>query len=100
MRRKLRNVPNGKNKAFVYVCAVIALGIYGIPKIPSLHPGIGGTFSMIWILFGVLALAANTYFLVGADKERSRMLETHAIKSQGPREPSNERSDTDRRRAY
>lgn len=99
MRRKLRKVPNGKNKAFVYVCAIIALGIYGIPKIPSLHPGMGGTFSMVWILFGVLALAANMYFLVGADKERSRMLETYAINSRSASERTNE-VDTERRRAH
>jgi hypothetical protein len=30
---------------------------------------------MVWILFAVLALAANLYFMLGADEERKHMLE-------------------------
>lgn len=75
MRRKTRVVTHARRRAFVYGCALVALVVYGLPRIPALQRGLPGTFSLIWILFAGLALAANVYFLVGADKERSRMLE-------------------------
>jgi hypothetical protein len=71
----MRTVPQSKRRAFVNTCAIVALSVYGIPRIPRLHPGLDGTFSTIWILFAALAVAANLYFLVGADKERSQQLE-------------------------
>jgi len=79
VRRKSKDVPNAKNRAIVYSCALIALGAYAIPRLPRLEHGLPGTFSMIWILFALLAFSANIYFMVGADKERSRMLESHEI---------------------
>lgn len=79
MRRKISRRPTDKNKAFVYVCALVTLGVYAIPRLPALQRGLAGTFSMVWILFAVLSLSANLYFLFGADKERSRMLETYEI---------------------
>lgn len=86
VRRKSKDVPNTKNRAIVYSCALIALGAYAIPRLPRLEHGLPGTFSMIWILFALLAFSANIYFMVGADKERSRMLESHEIsaKQRGP----------------
>lgn len=70
-----RRSPN-RSTAVVYTCALVVLGVYAIPKLlPELHPGIAGTFSILWILFAGLALAANLYFMFGADRERSRMLE-------------------------
>ncbi|KPV39912.1 hypothetical protein [Alicyclobacillus ferrooxydans] len=80
MRRKLRHVPHARNRAVVYTCAVVSMVAYAIPRIPKLEHGVAGTFSMVWILFAVLALAANIYFLVGADKERSRMLESRGMR--------------------
>ncbi len=75
MKRMARRRPN-RRTAFIYTCALIALGVYAIPNLlPELHPGIAGSFSVLWILFAGLALAANLYFLFGADRERSRMLE-------------------------
>lgn len=65
-----------KRRAFVYVCSLLALLIYALPRLPKLAHGISGTFSFLWILFASLALAANLYFLVGADRERSRLLST------------------------
>lgn len=67
-------VAHRRRKAFVYCCALIALLVYALPRLPKLQHGLGGTFSLIWILFACMTLAANLYFLVGADKERSRML--------------------------
>ncbi|MCL6444876.1 MAG: hypothetical protein K6T83_15720 [Alicyclobacillus sp.] len=76
MRRKVSDVPNAKSRAFVYTCALVSLLVYGLPHIPKLQHGIAGTFSILWILFAGLAVAANLYFLLGADKERIRQLET------------------------
>ncbi|GGJ11487.1 hypothetical protein GCM10010885_21010 [Alicyclobacillus cellulosilyticus] len=61
-------------RSFVYACALLSLLAYGVPRLPALRPGWAGTFSMLWILFAGLAFAANVYFAVGADRERSRML--------------------------
>ncbi|QQE78034.1 hypothetical protein [Alicyclobacillus sp. SO9] len=74
MRRKIGMRPSRRN-TFIYICALIAMLAYGIPRIPALKPGLAGSFSAVWILFCALAIAANVYFFVGADKERSRMLE-------------------------
>lgn len=75
MKRMAKRTPN-RRTAFVYACALIAMGVYAIPNLlPELHPGIAGSYSMLWILFAGLVLAANLYFVFGADKERSRMLE-------------------------
>ena len=81
MRRKLRHVPHARNRAVVYTCAVVSMVAYAIPRIPKLEHGIAGTFSMVWIFFAVLALASNVYFMVGADKERSRMLESQSLRA-------------------
>lgn len=75
MRRKTANVANGRRKSFVYTCAIVAMVAYALPKLPHLHHGVDGSFTMLWILFAALAVAANVYFAVGADQERSRMLE-------------------------
>jgi len=75
MRRKVANVPNGRQKAFIYTCSLLALVAYGLPRLPALKHGLAGSFSVVWILFAALTISANLYFLFGADKERSRMLE-------------------------
>lgn len=74
MRRSSLITTNRRRKAFVYSAALIAMLAYGIPKLPKVQHGLPGTFSFLWILFACLALGANLYFVVGADKERSRML--------------------------
>ncbi|MBX6351970.1 MAG: hypothetical protein IRZ10_01445 [Thermoflavifilum sp.] len=78
MRRKMRHVPYARQRAITYTCCLLAILVYAIPRIPPLAHGIAGTFSFLWILFAALAVAANVYFLVGADQERSRMLEARA----------------------
>ncbi|WDL95590.1 hypothetical protein [Alicyclobacillus sp. ALC3] len=82
MRRKTMTVSSPRRRAVVYTCALIALGVYGVPRLPELHHGLGGTFSVLWILFAGLAVAANLYFLFGADRERSRDLEMYSVQSE------------------
>jgi hypothetical protein len=86
MRRKTRVVPHARHRAITYTCCLLALLAYGIPRIPPLRPGLAGTFSLVWILFAALAVAANVYFLVGADRERSRMLEAREADIRVPSE--------------
>lgn len=100
MRRKLKYVPNPKNRAIIYTCAVLALAVYGIPRLPSLRPGLAGTFSTVWILFAALAIASNLYFLSGADKERSKMLEIQALKPEGLSSDGKAKETLVRRRAF
>ncbi|WP_211230644.1 hypothetical protein [Alicyclobacillus herbarius] len=88
MRRHTRPDSYSRRRALVYATALIALGAYGIPRLPSLQPGLAGTFALLWILFLGLGVAANLYFVFGADKERSRMLEemdTHPEPGETPR---------------
>ena len=80
MWRKSLYRAGGRRRAFVYVCAIAAMMVYSIPRLPKLQPGVAGSFAMLWILFAGVALAANLYFLFGADKERSKML---SVKAQG-----------------
>jgi hypothetical protein len=75
MRRKTAMGSQGRRKLFVYTCTIVAMVAYALPKLPQLHHGLDGSFAMLWIMFAALAVAANVYFLVGADRERSRMLE-------------------------
>jgi len=79
MRRNLRSPANSRGRALIYLSSLIALVVYAIPKLPRLQPGIAGSFSMLWILLVCVAIAANLYFLVGADVERRRMLEEQAV---------------------
>ncbi|SFU46618.1 hypothetical protein [Alicyclobacillus macrosporangiidus] len=79
MKRKMKEVPYTKHRAMVYSCALVGLAVYALPRLPALRPGLGGTFTVLWILVTALVLSANLYFLVGADKERSRMLEEMEI---------------------
>jgi predicted anti-sigma-YlaC factor YlaD len=79
MRRKTRPDPAIRRRTLFYACAILAIMVYAIPRLPSLKPGLAGTFTLLWILFAGLAVAANLYFVFGADKERSRMLEEIAV---------------------
>lgn len=79
MRRRMQTGASARTRAFVYVSALVAMAVYAIPQLPKLQPGLPGTFSMLWILFLALAVAANVYFMVGADVERRRMLEEQAV---------------------
>ncbi|MDQ0191496.1 hypothetical protein JI721_03395 [Alicyclobacillus cycloheptanicus] len=79
MRRKTLPGRTARRRAIVYTCALVALVAYGLPRIPALQHGLGGSFSVIWILFAGLAIAANLYFVVGADRERSRILEEREL---------------------
>lgn len=75
MRRKISNVANGREKAFVYTCALVALSVYAVPRLPRMTHGLAGTFTVLWLLFVALCVGANLYFLIGADKERKRLLD-------------------------
>jgi hypothetical protein len=94
MRRKTMHFRKTKQKAVAYTVSLILLAVYGIPRMPKIHPGLGGSFVTLWILFVALAIAANVYFLVGADRERSRMLEVTESKAVVPD------TERQRRRAY
>ncbi|MCL6548078.1 MAG: hypothetical protein K6T30_04115 [Alicyclobacillus sp.] len=81
MRRKMRYVPRSRTRALLNSCALIAVTVYALPRLPQLHPGLPGSFAALWICFAGLAIAANLYFLVGADAERSRMLEAQELRT-------------------
>lgn len=82
MRRKTMAVTSPRRRAAVYTSALVALGVYGLPRLPALHHGLAGSFSVLWILFAGLAVASNLYFLFGADRERSRDLEMYSAQSE------------------
>ncbi len=96
LRRKVKSMNRAKEKGLLYLISLLALAIYGIPHIPQIHPGISGTFSFLWIMLTALVIAANLYFLVGADQERSRMLDEKAVVWTQPAQDGHRQ----RRRAY
>lgn len=81
MRRKTLAVHHPKRRAAVYTLTLLALLAYALPQLPALRHGLAGTFSFLWILFAGLAVAANLYFLFGADRERSRNLDLRKTQS-------------------
>ncbi|WAH37927.1 hypothetical protein [Alicyclobacillus dauci] len=87
MRRKLSTITNGRQKAFIYTCALVGLTVYGVPKMPPLTHGLSGTFTASWLLFVALCVGANLYFLFGADKERKRLLEEQEVSVASTEEP-------------
>ncbi|WP_018132004.1 hypothetical protein [Effusibacillus pohliae] len=59
-------------RSFVYMGLGLAMLFYAIPQLPKLSWSLAGAFSVVWLLFGVLAVGANLYYLIGVDKERKR----------------------------
>jgi hypothetical protein len=82
MRRKIGKTANGRQKSFIYTCALVGLTIYAVPRLPHLAHGMGGTFTAVWLLFVALCVGANLYFLFGADKERRKLLDEHDLHAQ------------------
>ncbi|MFC4767793.1 hypothetical protein [Effusibacillus consociatus] len=62
-------------RSFVYMGLGLAVLFYAIPQLPEVSWSAGGVFSVVWLLFGVLIIAANLYYLIGVDKERKRRLQ-------------------------
>lgn len=90
MRRKVGSVANGRQKSIVYTCALLGLTVYGVPKLPHMEHGLAGTFTVVWLLFVALAVAANLYFAFGADKERKALLEQSELDMRQPLSEANE----------
>jgi|UPI00082C57C6 hypothetical protein len=74
----------GRRNALIYTCAAVAIGVYGIPRLPHMTHGVQGTFSVVWILFLALCIGANLYFSLGTDKERARQLEEQLYAESNP----------------
>lgn len=90
MRRKVGSVANGRQKSIVYTCALLGLTVYGIPRLPHMAHGLAGTFTTVWLLFVALAVAANLYFVFGADKERKALLERNEFETRQSSSEANE----------
>ncbi|WP_367306938.1 hypothetical protein [Alicyclobacillus acidocaldarius] len=75
MRRKVGVPRQVRRYSAIYGLAALALAAYGVPRLPKLQHGLAGTFSALWLLLLALYMAANLYFLLGADRERARQLE-------------------------
>jgi predicted membrane protein len=59
-------------RSFMYMGLGLAMLFYAIPQLPGLSPSAAGVFSVVWLLFGILVIGANLYYLIGVDKERKR----------------------------
>lgn len=58
--------------SFVYMGLGLAMLFYAIPQLPKLSATAAGVFSVVWLLFGILVVGANLYYLIGVDRERKR----------------------------
>ncbi|MCL6637123.1 MAG: hypothetical protein K6T26_04155 [Alicyclobacillus sp.] len=80
MRKSWRTVRRQRLRALLYTAALLVMSFYALPYLPSLHAGgWASVFTVLWLAYTGVALAANLYFLLGADRERSRMLEENEI---------------------
>jgi predicted membrane protein len=59
-------------RSFVYMGLGLAMLFYAIPQLPGLSWSAAGVFSVVWLLFAILIIGANLYYLIGVDKERKR----------------------------
>ncbi|GAX89460.1 hypothetical protein [Effusibacillus lacus] len=59
-------------RSFMYMGLGLAVIFYAIPQLPGLSWSLGGVFSVVWLLFGILVVGSNLYYLIGVDKERKR----------------------------
>lgn len=59
-------------RSFIYMGLGLAMLFYAIPQLPSLSWSAEGVFTVVWLLFGILVVGANLYYLIGVDKERKR----------------------------
>ncbi|BCJ88014.1 hypothetical protein [Effusibacillus dendaii] len=66
---------NQSLRSFVYMGLGLAILFYAIPQLPKFSWTLAGLFSVIWLLFGILVVGANLYYLIGVDKERRRRQE-------------------------
>ncbi|SDW11062.1 hypothetical protein SAMN04489725_10261 [Alicyclobacillus hesperidum] len=82
VRRKVGVPRQIRRQSIIYTCAAIALGAYGIPRLPRMSHGIAGTFTAAWMLVLALSICANLYFVLGADKERKRLLEEQQYRTE------------------
>lgn len=57
-------------RSFVQMGLGLAMLFYAIPQLPGLSWSAAGIFSAVWLAFGILAVGANLYYLIGVDKER------------------------------
>lgn len=65
-----------KLKHSIYMLVALAMLLYAIPSI-SLSSGNGwvSLFSVVWMLFAFLVIAANWHMILGVDEEKKKALE-------------------------
>lgn len=69
MRKELNGQLN-RTKHIVYLCVGLGMLVFAVPQ---LIVGLGATmptlFSVVWIGFALLSIAANLHFILGVDEE-------------------------------
>jgi TRAP-type mannitol/chloroaromatic compound transport system permease small subunit len=85
IRRYERKKSNQTGKSIGSIIMGIAMVVYAVPKLPAFSLSAAGFFTLVWLLFALLVIGANLYYLIGVDREsrqeteieEQQMLEQH-----------------------
>jgi hypothetical protein len=56
-------------RAFVYLTLGLAMLFFALPRLPHVTMSMEGAFTVSWLLFAMLIVGANLYYLIGADRD-------------------------------
>lgn len=62
--------PKRALQSFIKMGLGLAMLFYAVPELPAFSWSPAGLFVISWLLFAVLIIGSNLYYLVGVDKER------------------------------
>ncbi|MCY0869679.1 MAG: hypothetical protein OWT27_03715 [Firmicutes bacterium] len=65
----------------LYVGMGIALIAVALPRLPRIRPDASGAFACVWLLFGLVVIGANLWFVLAVPCERG---ERHALGNRAP----------------
>ncbi|MGZ4032765.1 MAG: hypothetical protein ACXVDJ_09510 [Tumebacillaceae bacterium] len=66
-------------RAFIYLTLGLAMLFFALPRLPHVTASVEGAFTVSWLLFAMLIVGANLYYLVGADRDNQARRKRNAI---------------------
>jgi hypothetical protein len=84
-------------RAFVYLTLGLAMLFFALPRLPHVTMSLEGAFTLSWLLFAMLIVGANLYYLIGADRDNQARRKRNAILQWKLREAEQRRAYTTQR---